>query len=540
MPKTFNVVLTGKVSPGHTREGVAAALAKVMRVTEARSLELLSGKETIVKGNLDEATVARYLAAFGPTGAGVRADPIGAPPASPSSGAVAAAANGEYGGFWIRLLALAADIAILLVASLIVMIATSFLGKAGPKIGGIIVMLLPFLYWPIMQASGRQATYGKAMLGLKVADSGGERVSFLRSFGRELAKLLSFLPLLIGFVIAAFTARKQALHDFAASTLVLRDGPAHIAGAITVTVIGIVGPLIAIPLFFMAIFMGMIAAVFGEFVGEMKRLPAQMSAMKPAPPPRPLPSTPAPPAPAAGASNDFDRLIGAPLTGFDQPGMTKTGPAVLEISTLFSSTLWLKVHLPVPAIAEAHWVPGPRVTINSVLDQAGTNFHDAENTFEKGEFFQRANLSTSSNPVPHLEGTRSVRLRPGLSEQALQKVEGQLSIILPVDPKVVAFEVAETGKEKPAHDATVTLLSVSGGAVQLRYRGVPENYLEVRAFGADGKPIAPEARQILSGKQPVEQELTANFKGAPARIEAVIAARLVERSFPFSVAKGAR
>src|SRR5258706_659636 len=165
----------------------------------------------------------------------------------------------EYGGFWIRLLALAADIAIVLGASIVVVIAASFLGRIGPKVASIVLLVLPSVYWPLMHASARQATYGKAMLGLKVADLEGNRISMLRSFGRALAWMVSFLPLLLGFVMAGFTARKQALHDYIASTCVVRDGPAHIPGAITVTVVGIVGPMIAIPMFFMAMFMGMLA-----------------------------------------------------------------------------------------------------------------------------------------------------------------------------------------------------------------------------------------------------------------------------------------
>jgi uncharacterized RDD family membrane protein YckC len=460
--------------------------------------------------------------------------------------AVAAESGEEYGGFWLRLLALIADIAILFVASFLVVIAASFLGEKGAKIGGYIVLALPFLYWPLMQASGRQATFGKAMLGLKVADGYGERVSLLRSIGREIAKLLSAIPILVGFLIAAFTARKQALHDFVASTLVLRDGPAHIAGAITVTVVGIVGPLIAIPMFFMAIFMGMIAATFGEFVGTMKKMPAQMRSSAPAPrvitkaPSAPTAPAPAPAAGAPGAASgdaDFDRLLGAPLTGLEKPGTTRAGPAILELSTLFSSQVWIKVHLPVPVGLEAGLVPAPRVSVDRVLDQAGNDYYDAGSTFENGEFFQRAQLSAQSRPVAHLSGIRSVHVRRGLTEQSVQKADGRISITLPVDPMVLAFEIGEAGTEKAAHGSGVTLVSATGGAVKLRYRGIPDNYLAIRAFGADGKPVAPEALQILSGKEPVEREFSTNFKGTPARVEVVVAARLVTRSFPFSVDK---
>jgi uncharacterized RDD family membrane protein YckC len=59
-------------------------------------------------------------------------------------------------------------------------------------------------------------------MGLVVTDMNGNRISFLRATGRYFAKILSALILLIGYIIAAFTARKQALHDMLASTLVLK------------------------------------------------------------------------------------------------------------------------------------------------------------------------------------------------------------------------------------------------------------------------------------------------------------------------------
>ncbi len=270
----------------------------------------------------------------------------------------------------------------------------------------------------------------------------------------------------------------------------------------------------------------------------------QVTLQTPAPAPKtPVAQAPTPapvPAPGpAGTGDEFDRLVGAPLTGLEKPDTTRAGPAILELSTMFTNTLWIKVYLPVPAVAEPQFIPDPKVMISRVLDRAGNNFHDADNTFETKEFFHRASLTFYSTPVPHLAGTRSVNLRPGLAEQALQRAEGQLSITLPIDPRVLSFDAAELSKEKSVHDSALTLLSVTGGAVQFRLRAVPNNYLGVRAFGADGKAISLEARQVISGNQAIDQEMTVNFKAAPARVEVVFAARLVERSYPFSVQKGA-
>lgn len=207
----------------------------------------------------------------------------------------------EYGGFWIRLLALAADTAIMFVASIVILILCSFLGRAGPAVASLALLVIPSLYWPVMHASERQATYGKAMLGLKVTDLEGKRISMMRSFARALAWFVSCFPVMLGFVMAGFTARKQALHDFICSTCVVREGPAHVAGAITVAVVGIVGPMIAIPMFFMALFMGMVAAMFGDMLGEMRRLAPQLEIPVPVPAPKPTAASPKAAAPGQSA-----------------------------------------------------------------------------------------------------------------------------------------------------------------------------------------------------------------------------------------------
>jgi uncharacterized RDD family membrane protein YckC len=74
-----------------------------------------------------------------------------------------------------------------------------------------------------MESSEWQATLGKKALGLVVTDMAGNRVSFGRSTGRHFGKMLTnLIPAFIGYIMAGFTDKKQALHDMLAGCLVLR------------------------------------------------------------------------------------------------------------------------------------------------------------------------------------------------------------------------------------------------------------------------------------------------------------------------------
>lgn len=85
----------------------------------------------------------------------------------------------------------------------------------------LISLAIPLFYMAWMHSSANQATLGKMAVGIKVVRSDGERISFLRAFGRYFAYILSSLLLMIGLIMAAFTDRKQALHDFMCDTLVV-------------------------------------------------------------------------------------------------------------------------------------------------------------------------------------------------------------------------------------------------------------------------------------------------------------------------------
>lgn len=85
----------------------------------------------------------------------------------------------------------------------------------------LVYFVIAGLYYALLESSSSQATVGKMALGIKVVDRDGHRLSFPHALGRWFAAALSYITLYIGFLMAAFTERKQALHDLAVGTFVV-------------------------------------------------------------------------------------------------------------------------------------------------------------------------------------------------------------------------------------------------------------------------------------------------------------------------------
>jgi uncharacterized RDD family membrane protein YckC len=136
-----------------------------------------------------------------------------------------------YAGFWRRFAAWILDGLLL---SIVTLPFTLQLGgdtaaeAARTSAAGTISTVVGWLYYALMESSAKQATVGKMALGIIVTDLEGRRIGFGRATGRYFAKILSALILGIGFLMAAFTERKQGLHDMVASTLVVKgDAPSQ-------------------------------------------------------------------------------------------------------------------------------------------------------------------------------------------------------------------------------------------------------------------------------------------------------------------------
>jgi uncharacterized RDD family membrane protein YckC len=181
--------------------------------------------------------------------------PVGVAPVQPAPGLPAPYAASPplapilpspYAGFWLRVVAhLIDDLLLGIGFGIFVLIAVTIVGVGSlrtmiegmngedPQIPaamisaiifvGLASMLLAWIYNAGMESSRHQGTLGKMALGLIVTDSQGRPIGFGHATGRYFAKLITgLIPLGIGYAMAGFTEKKQALHDMIAGCLVLR------------------------------------------------------------------------------------------------------------------------------------------------------------------------------------------------------------------------------------------------------------------------------------------------------------------------------
>ena len=133
--------------------------------------------------------------------------------------------------FWKRFIAITIDIVLLNFLLLLLSIGMGFV------LGGMMqdkelmlssveylapVGVLTFwLYFALQESSSKQATLGKRLMGIYVASTDKAQLTFLQASIRHFSKYLSTI-FFIGFIMAAFTQKKQALHDMIADALVLK------------------------------------------------------------------------------------------------------------------------------------------------------------------------------------------------------------------------------------------------------------------------------------------------------------------------------
>ena len=171
-------------------------------------------------------------------GCGMSFLPVGAGPSAVAVAPAMAAPAFRYAGFWRRLVAMIIDSLVFSPIIIFFIVSSGIFGAIlhpggdleglggamlAMSIAGFAVVLLvgSWLYHTWMESSRYEATLGKMALGIIVTDMNGQRISFGRANGRFFGKWVSGMIMNIGYLMAAFTEKKQALHDMLAGCLVI-------------------------------------------------------------------------------------------------------------------------------------------------------------------------------------------------------------------------------------------------------------------------------------------------------------------------------
>ena len=134
-----------------------------------------------------------------------------------------------FAAFDQRLLASAIDYFFIMIGYVIVVLLLYIfidtqLFRKGTAIGLLaLVPIVKFIYSSIAEASVKQATIGKRLMDIKVTDMMGGRLDLTTSFSRNIAKIISVLPLFIGYLYSFLNKKQQCLHDMIVGTLVIKQ-----------------------------------------------------------------------------------------------------------------------------------------------------------------------------------------------------------------------------------------------------------------------------------------------------------------------------
>lgn len=150
----------------------------------------------------------------------------------------------KYAGFWRRFVGWLIDILIIVIVSYWVLKVINLVFPTSVSassefssssilssllfvvmVEALVNFIIVVLYYTLFEASSMQATVGKYVVGIKITDLGGSKISYGRAFVRRIYSLVSIITLAIGYIVAGFTSRKQTFHDMLAKTVVVVNKP---------------------------------------------------------------------------------------------------------------------------------------------------------------------------------------------------------------------------------------------------------------------------------------------------------------------------
>jgi uncharacterized RDD family membrane protein YckC/type II secretory pathway pseudopilin PulG len=143
-------------------------------------------------------------------------------------------------GFWLRAGAYMLDGLIIVVVSLIPMI---FLPEAARAFAQ---LLIAGVYFSVLPVVYNGQTPGKMAAGVRIVRMDGSPLTYGRACARWLSYLLSNITLCLGFLCAAFTPQKRALHDYIVDTRVVRVEELGFGRKLAMVLVGLLFPALIV------------------------------------------------------------------------------------------------------------------------------------------------------------------------------------------------------------------------------------------------------------------------------------------------------
>jgi|GEM_PF-1368586 len=365
--------------------------------------------------------------------------------AAPVPGGGAAIENPAvvYSGFWLRVSASIIDGFIFnLITGAFGFLLFWFFTKNNPSfsvvigtVTGIFTFVTWIVYFPFMESRGG-ATFGKKNVGIKVTRVNGEPVRLLRSLGRNLAKIISVMILMIGFVMAAFTKKKQCLHDILAGCVVVRAKEINL-WRIWMEIVLIVVLYVGILIFMVIKFFFLLSILFsginnnaeiktfgsttlnndnGSFTSEMSVVPVKIEFV-------------------SVSKEEYDTHFSKPISGMEDESDYKSahifaGPALIAFDDFWGLNIDLQTIPNMEDGRDYSWV-----VLESVSSREGKEILDKENSFEKDVFFQKLSFSKEDKPFEYLSAHRTIHLIKGAEPSHIKTIKGTLFFKIPIGKK---------------------------------------------------------------------------------------------------------
>lgn len=215
-------------------------------------------KQQMAQGISKETIYTNLISSGGwnPTDVSEVFNSLGAPIAvAPNTSGTMPAVPLKYAGFWIRWVAVCVDSLILIIPTALLQIAVRLVlggyvmtNTVSSIVGALVSAVVSCVYFSWMTYN-KGATLGKMMVGITVKSDSTEPLSLERVLLREvIGKIVSYLIIGIGFIMAGFTQKKQSLHDKMAHTVVVYKDPSkeHKGTMIFAVILACVLPALAI------------------------------------------------------------------------------------------------------------------------------------------------------------------------------------------------------------------------------------------------------------------------------------------------------